>query len=123
MLGLFSSRLYKSGELLLEIKGEVISHPVRTSIQVGPGKHVDVVVPVKFINHSCRPNTKVEGEKILALREIYPGDEITFDYQATEEKLSDPFICRDCGGWVKGSRFRGENRCLSGVEQKIKETQ
>jgi len=38
----------------------------------------------RYINHSCRPNTKPVGRKgrivIVALRRIEPEEEITFDY-------------------------------------------
>ncbi|RLO05047.1 hypothetical protein DYB28_001472, partial [Aphanomyces astaci] len=45
----------------------------------------------RFVNHSCNPNCKAEkwtvgGETrllVFALRELAPGDEITFDYQWT----------------------------------------
>jgi uncharacterized protein len=38
----------------------------------------------RYINHSCRPNAKPVGRKggivIVALRQIEPGEEITYDY-------------------------------------------
>jgi hypothetical protein len=38
----------------------------------------------RYINHSCRPNAKPVGRKggivIIALRQIEPGEEITYDY-------------------------------------------
>jgi len=38
----------------------------------------------RYINHSCRPNAKPVGRKggivIVALRQIGPGEEITYDY-------------------------------------------
>ena len=123
MLGLFSSSFYNKGELILKIRGKIIDHPSRTSIQIGPNRHVDVEAPAKFINHSCRPNTKIEGENIVALKKIAPGEEITFDYQSNEVELSASFICRECGQWVKGKKFRRENVCLPQVDHKIMETQ
>ncbi len=100
MLGLFSSSFYDKGEAVLKITGKIIERPCRTSIQIGPNKHVDVGTPAKFINHSCHPNTKIDGEIIFALNQIFPGDEITFDYQSNEEEISASFICRECGQWV-----------------------
>ncbi len=38
----------------------------------------------RYINHSCRPNAKPVGRKggivIVAVRQIEPGEEITYDY-------------------------------------------
>jgi len=38
----------------------------------------------RYINHSCRPNAKPVGHRgaivIVALRQIGPGEEITYDY-------------------------------------------
>ena len=40
--------------------------------------------PERFINHRCDPNTfirTIAGDRyVVALREIHPGDEITYDY-------------------------------------------
>ena len=40
--------------------------------------------PERFINHRCEPNTfirTISGDRyVVALREIHPGDEITYDY-------------------------------------------
>ncbi|MCX6180494.1 MAG: SET domain-containing protein-lysine N-methyltransferase [Bacteroidetes bacterium] len=123
MLGLFSSSFYGKGDVVLKISGPLLDHPVQSSIQIGPNKHVDVDTPAKFINHSCKPNTKVEGEQIVAINTILPGEEITFDYQGNEYDLAVSFICRDCGQWVKGMKYKGENVCLQAFEQKIMETQ
>lgn len=123
MLGLFSSLFYSKGNAVLKITGKIIDHPLRTSIQIAPNKHIDVAAPAKFINHSCCPNTKIEGDEIIAVKEIFPGDEVTFDYQAGEYELSHPFICRECGQWVKGMKYKGENVCLPRIDRKIVETQ
>jgi hypothetical protein len=38
-----------------------------------------------FINHSCNPNCGISGSlKIVAMRNIMPGEEITFDYAMSE---------------------------------------
>ena len=36
--------------------------------------------PERYVNHSCDPNTKVEGEADVALRDITAGEEITSSY-------------------------------------------
>lgn len=57
--------------------------------------------PVKYINHSCDPNCESEqdGRRIFirALRDIEPGEELTYDYcLEVDEAEEDPCTCR-CG--------------------------
>ncbi|RHY98126.1 hypothetical protein DYB37_000663 [Aphanomyces astaci] len=63
-------------------------------IQMSNGVYIDARHRggfTRFVNHSCNPNCKAEkwtvgGETrllVFALRELAPGDEITFDYQWT----------------------------------------
>ena len=57
-----------------------------------------------FLNHSCDPNTvdiqdrdNTEYFKSIALRDIYPGDQLTCDYSILDyDGCNDPFICQ-CG--------------------------
>src|SRR3989344_4449693 len=44
-------------------------------------------------NHSCEPNCGISGNiKIIAIRDIKPGEELTFDYAFTES-FFEPFKC------------------------------
>jgi hypothetical protein len=62
----------------------------------------------RFINHSCEPSTALRGSTLVALRDLAPGTEITFDYNTTEWELADPFPCHcggvHCVGTVRGYR-------------------
>ncbi len=53
-----------------------------------------------FINHSCDPNCEVDeidGRVLItAIRDIEPGEEITYDYNLYDGDLSDPSLCL-CG--------------------------
>jgi hypothetical protein len=57
-----------------------------------------------FLNHSCDPNTvdvhdriNIDCFKSIALRDIYPGDQLTCDYSILDyDGASDPFVCQ-CG--------------------------
>lgn len=63
-------------------------------------------MPIHATNHSCDPNARFdEGGMLVALREIGPGEEITFDYVATPLPASPwNFECvcgsEGCVGWV-----------------------
>lgn len=105
MYGLFSTSLYEVGDVVLSIEGEIIDKPSRTTIQIVPNKHVDVDAPAKFINHSCNANCEVRGMELIAIKKINIGDEITFNYQNSEDILANPFICNDCGKWIRGRKF------------------
>lgn len=46
--------------------------------------------PEKHMNHSCDPNTWwLDGQTMVARRDILPGEELTYDYATTE--LAVPF--------------------------------
>ncbi len=102
MKGLFSSKNYSAGEVVYIPKGEILSQPTRESIQVAPGRHINIKDEGQFINHSCRPNCEVKGGKVIAIRPIIIGDEITFDYNHSEDRLSNPFICNCCNRLISG---------------------
>lgn len=49
------------------------------------GKEVEAA---DFWNHSCDPNCGISGQlKIVAMRDIEPGEEVTFDYAMSESSV------------------------------------
>jgi uncharacterized protein len=68
----------------------------------GPDMLLDLTDQTRWINHSCDPNTEVEtlwnpetqtGEAWwIAVRNIKPGDELTYDY-AFSAHLAEPCAC------------------------------
>jgi hypothetical protein len=105
-----------SGSVVLEFDGAVTSTPARSSVQVGFDEHVhpdETVVASqdrsrflwRFLNHSCAPSCWVAGRTLIALRDLAAGDELTFDYNATEWCMAEPFACL-CGA-CDGSMIRG----------------
>lgn len=61
--------------------------------------------PSNYGNHSCDPNIKPEGDKLVALRDINPGDEITIDYAQFSDKewfMDCNCGASNCAGIVKG---------------------
>lgn len=121
--GVFALTPISKGEKIIEYKGEIITweeaderHPHDPTdpfhtffFQLEDGLLViDGGVQgnsARWINHSCGPNAKTEEENgrvyIYALRNIKPGEEITYDYHLVlDEKLTDElkasYACR-CG--------------------------
>lgn len=57
-----------------------------------------------FFNHSCNPNAGIKGHVMMvAMRNISPGEEITYDYAMTDADFDYAFDCA-CG--AKGCRGR-----------------
>jgi hypothetical protein len=108
--GAFSAIPISPGEVVLMIDD---SRVVTTSDPLDPSRgefehHCDhlaggIVVlmqpPERFINHRCEPNTYIRtiaGDRyVVALREIYPDDEITYDYCINGDGDTE-WVC-DCG--------------------------
>jgi hypothetical protein len=68
------------------------------STVIGPGDH---------FNHSCDPNTGMYGQLgLVAMRDIEPGEEITFDYAMSDCSDYDEFECM-CGSENCRRFFRG----------------
>ena len=91
------------GGLVLDLSdGVVHPTPSRTSIRVGPDMHTEHPIGA-FVNHSCEPTCVVFQRAIIALVELPPGTEITFDYTESEGPLASPFTCIKCGERVSGA--------------------
>ena len=87
---------HQPGDLVYVVRGEVQAERTRQTIEVAPGQHVHDTY-AEFINHSFGPNLEVRGRELVAIREIAPGDELTFDYLRSESSIAAPFVCHDTG--------------------------
>lgn len=118
---------FKAGEKISDLKGLVSAEKDRHSIQVGPERHLGPILddkgnpdttqcPWMFMNHSCSPNTRVEGTALIALKDVKAGDELTFDYDANEYELAESFLCRCgsdcCRGWIRGYKHLSPDQKL-----------
>ena len=120
--GAFATRPIKRGTRIIEYTGERISpeEADRRYDDGGMGRHhtflfsvdskvcIDAAVDgndARFINHSCAPNCEAVDERrriyIEAIRDIAPGEELTYDYQyerdgTEDEKWEKIYVCK-CG--------------------------
>lgn len=67
--------------------------------------------PGDMLNHSCEPNCGLAGSQLLiAMRDIEPGEELTFDYAMCDASDYDEFVCLcqqpNCRGVVRGTDWR-----------------
>ena len=119
--GLYALEPVSAGDFVLEYLGELLRAPLADVRERAYGfadggtylfradaqSVVDATQaggPARFINHSCAPNTAtrvthdgVGGAprvNVVALVDVAPGDEVTYDYQFAEE--GDPIKC-NCG--------------------------
>jgi hypothetical protein len=90
-LGLFATKTYNIGDVVLILTGELISNPTKTSIHIGNNMHV-INEYGRYINHSFEPNCKIELNKVVAINNISKNDEITFNYNESEIKMAEPFF-------------------------------
>lgn len=120
--GVFALRRIRRGTRIIEYLGERISHRVADRryedhdendnhtflFSVDRGLVIDAGVDgndARFINHSCAPNCEsvIERRRVFidALRDIAPGEELSYDYQIGRERGDPPnvdeiYACR-CG--------------------------
>ena len=120
--GAFATRAIRRGTRIIEYTGERISHDEADHRydDTGMGRHhtflfsidkstvIDAAVngnEARFINHSCAPNCEAIDERkhiyIEAIRDIAPGEELTYDYAYERDGTEDEewerlYMCR-CG--------------------------
>ena len=68
--------------------------------------------PARFINHSCGPNCEAEWDEdrlwIVALRDIQPGEELSFNYgYDLEDYREHPCLCgaSECVGFIVAEEY------------------
>jgi SET domain-containing protein len=117
--GVFAAEAVAGGTLVGELTGEAVSVAEGRRrvqgrlrimlVELSASRAIDATRssdPMRFTNHSCRPNARiaVEDGAVLfhALREIAVGEEITVAYGAThhEGRLACRCAQSGCGGWL-----------------------
>ena len=88
-VGIFASRDFKKGEVVIRPTGDVVDHQTIYSIQIDWECHLDPDPPAKHLNHSCDPNLGIRTQangipEFIALRDIQKDEEVTFDYAMSE---------------------------------------
>lgn len=121
--GCYTTTPIKTGTLVVQYKGERItveeaderySDREKTYLfGLQDGKHViDGNNIAAFINHSCDPNCEadeIDGNVwIIALRDIEPGEELTYDYNLYDGEDDDLAPCRCGAANCRGSLYSEE---------------
>lgn len=130
-LGAFATRRIRKGARIIEYVGERITpaeadsryaddpsgRPLVLLFTVDSRTVIDAGVngnEARYINHSCEPNCEAVTQRrriwIYALREIQPGEELTYDYNLTGdddlESQSEDYGCRCGTSSCRGTMYR-----------------
>ena len=114
MQGVIATIDVDAGDIVYEFRGENVSYPTRTSVQIG-SRHIEEDM-IAYVNHSCTPNVNVEDMQyndwnmfgayaLISTGIIVAGDEITFDYNDTEDEIAHPFECSCHGTLIRGKKY------------------
>ncbi|MHB1832102.1 MAG: SET domain-containing protein [Acidiferrobacteraceae bacterium] len=113
--GVFALQLIPAGTVVLEFRGPRLSAreviPDSYHLQIGDSEYLGASCEADdYVNHSCDPNCGLgNGLTLRALRDISPGEELTWDYSTAideDDFLGFPCRCgaRRCRGTVRSFR-------------------
>jgi SET domain-containing protein len=111
------------GELIVVWSGTLVDsaelvtlppHAKRHSLQVEDDHYLVSLTdcePPDYVNHSCAPNAGLSGQiALVAMRDIRPGEDITYDYAMSDGSAYDEFDCccgaAECRGRVTGEDWK-----------------
>lgn len=107
--GVFAIKPFAKGEVILQAKGPILdyddfedgSYEDCHCLQIGERTYIGSSGDIDdFVNHSCDPNAgyRIVGERadLIAIRDIQPGEEITFDYSTSMHNDANEMDCA-CG--------------------------
>ena len=88
--GIFAKRKLIKDEIFYYIPLNKLSYKnYKRYAYIGNGQYVNDHGVLNWVNHSCNPNTRIDINRpdpvLIALKDIAPGEEITCDYDDTEE--------------------------------------
>jgi SET domain-containing protein len=110
--GVVATRDFAPGDLIAEVDGALWHADDdlddRYSLWLGDDWFIDMLDQTRWINHSCDPNGEIYAgredggwARIVAIRPIRAGDEITYDYGFTAD-IAEPCSCgaAGCRGYI-----------------------
>lgn len=111
--GVYADRAIRKGEIIAAFDGPILDDDFEPwtadllshAIQIGPRKWRDSKGIARLVNHSCDPNCGIRGlNRIVAMRPIAAGEQITWDYEMTEKSDWWRMKCR-CGSNICRGRI------------------
>ncbi|KAI8991009.1 hypothetical protein BDF20DRAFT_811117 [Mycotypha africana] len=108
---LVAQRAFTKGAVIAHMEGLTPGDKRYSTVQISKDKHIELNSDLVFMNHSCDPSAHmdVDGMVVSALKDILPGDELTFFYPSTEWDMAQPFTCwcgaAKCIEVVRGAHY------------------
>jgi hypothetical protein len=106
---LHAAAFFDAGDMVSEFTADkILETPTYLTVQTAENKHITLLPEfLQYINHSCEPNVFFDTThmKLLALKEIQPGDELMFFYPSSEWSMTQAFDC-----------FCGTAKCLHRIQ-------
>jgi len=106
--GLKGKVAFHKNEFIAKLSGIIVNHTTLNTIQISPTLYFSDQWFCRYLLHSCDPNLGiyVENLGVRALKDISPGEYLTIDYAATDDKVTFQFACScgapNCRTWVTG---------------------
>jgi SET domain len=129
---LFSKRAFEPGEVISDFYWrKIFPEATYLTIQIGEAQHIELLPSfLECTNHSCDPNAffDIYERRLVCIKPIANGDEITFFYPSSEWDMDRPFICRcgseHCIGYIAGAKHltkmqQGKYRFTGFIQQKL----
>ena len=127
--GVFALEFIKKGEVISVYGGHIITQKEYNKLAKSCFRHIhDYAIKVAdgfylvsskggrledddFFNHSCDPNVGIKGHLLMvAMRDIFPKEELTYDYAMTDAAMDYAFKCNcqasNCRKVVSGSDWK-----------------
>jgi hypothetical protein len=123
--GVFATGTISDGSVIMKYSGPLLKYeqtpPQTLALQIGPDLYIGESGEADdFVNHSCDPNAgmKIDGTnvRLIAIRDIAIGEQITFDYSTTMDEDDFEFDCL-CGS----PACRGKIRDFKHLPSKLRE--
>jgi hypothetical protein len=89
--------------LIFTLEGQILNKPTRTSIQIDENgmKHINDEYG-QYMNHSCDPTCYIKDESVYSSKNIKKGTSLTFNYNVSENVMSNSFNCNCCNKLISG---------------------
>ena len=100
--GLFSNTTCKKDNIIYTLTGPIKDIPDKYTIEIELNRHITDLYGI-YMNHSFTPSVYIKENNVVALIDIYPGDEICFNYNDSETTMACPFETPD--GMVSGKNI------------------
>ena len=126
--GVFAKEPIRRGETIAAFDGPVYDGEfdgwtkdlLNHAIQIGKEKWRDSKGIARLLNHSCEPNCGNKGlTRIVAMRDIAAGEQLTWDYEMTEKSDWWRLRCR-CGSARCRKRIGNHSNLPRSVRRKYR---